>query len=706
MPTVGEIYGILRLKGGEQFANQFKSVAGRVRKELFSIKKAVAGMGLMYLGKKLVDASNKQEEAVQRARASIEQLGGSWDVLGQKILKLASDRQKVTWFGDEDTLRAFSLATDAAGDYMEVMRNLSLIQDIAAGTGRDLATIAEYIGRAIGGDVNMLARYVPAIRRLNKEQRDWTHVRQILIKTYGGRAEELVKNETGRLKQMANNLGDLVEKGGDLLKKILIPIGNLLDPIVSYLNNASQSIRNMIAAVITLGIQLKILSIIISSLSVSMGPAGWLITGLATLAVNFGLFQRATRHATTELGKFKQEIYQLERIQLEQKLRDLQEEYENLSKQMRFDPAKAFFPNVEEITPAMRKMAEEAKKFSNQFWSDVSSPGGEKLQKLKEQIKVIQKRLAELKPKSVKIPPPDTDAAEKGLKHYVDVEKIAQEELDRIQRERLEKIHRHAEERNQIEMTRMSTLYQTEQISYEEYRQFLQKRLEETQGFGTEYINIWAQIQSLEYQKQKEHAERVQSLYRDMMNGIARSAANIGQILASKMMTGAQKVKEMGKQILLALIDILEKQLRAAYLSKLIQSIIDWSSFFRALPQIALAEAGIAALKGMVMAMAEGGVVTRPTLAVIGEGTRFGSYQPEVVAPAKKFEDFAREIIQQVAGPDRTNKRMEIQINNSFSTPLQDRRTAQRMTDEVLKPEVKRMLKKQGRFVNKDVFKK
>ncbi len=706
MPTVGEIYGILRLQGGEQFVNKFKSVTGRVRKELFTIKNAVAGMGLTYLGNKLIQASNKQEEAVQRARAAIEQLGGSWDAVGKKLLDLASKRQELTWFGDEDTLRAFALATDAAGDYEEVMRNISLIQDIAAGTGRDLATIAEYVGRAIGGDVNMLARYVPAIRRLNKEQRDWTHVRQILLKTYGGRAEELVKTEAGALKQTANNLGDLVEKGGDLLKKVLMPLVNILNPIVTWLNNTSQSLRNLIAAVIALGIQLKVLAIILSSLSVSMGPGGWLITGLLTLATNFGLFQRATRDARTELQKFRAEVYKMEKSELEKELQNLQTEFNTLQKKVKWDPARAFFPDVEEITPAMRKYAETMQKFNKQFWSDTSSPAGKRLQELNERIKVLKKRLQELNEESIKIPPPDTSKAENGIRKYVNIEKLAQEELDRLQQKRIQRRREHAAMVKQIEMQRMATLFQTEQISYEEYRQFLQKRLEDARGFGTEYINIWAQIQALDYQQQREQLQKLKEMYNSMMQSIAQSAANIGQILADKMLTGAQKIKEIGKQILLAMIEVLEKKLRVAYLTELINSIIDFTSFLRAAPKIALVEAGIAALKSAVMAMAEGGVVTRPTLALIGEGTRFGSYQPEVVAPAQKFEDFARQIVKQVVSPVQNNRKMEVHINNSFSTPLQDKRMAQRMTDEVLKPEIKRSLKKQGRFVNKDVFKK
>ena len=706
MPTVGEIYGILRLQGGEQFVNKFKSVAGRVRKELFSIKNAVAGMGLTYLGNKLIQASNKQEEAVQRARAAIEQLGGSWDAVGKKLLDLASKRQELTWFGDEDTLRAFALATDAASNYQEVMRNIALIQDVAAGTGRDLATIAEYVGRAIGGDVNMLARYVPAIRRLNKEQRDWAHVRQILLKTYGGRAEELVKTEAGALKQTANNLGDLVEKGGDLLKKVLMPLVNILNPIVTWLNNTSQSVRNLIAGVIALGIQLKVLSIILSSLSVSMGPGGWLITGLVALAANFGLFERATRDARTELQKFRAEVYQMEKSELEKELQNLQTEFNNLQKKIKWDPARAFFPDVEEITPAMRKYAETMQNFNKQFWSDTSSPAGKRLQELNERIKVIKKRLQELDQEQIVIPPPDTNKAESGIKHYVNIEKLAQEELDRMQRERIQKRREHAAKVKQIEMTRMSTLFQTEQISYEEYRQFLQKKLEDARGFGVEYINIWAQIQALDYQQQRKHAERIKAVYQDMMDGIARVASNIGEIVASKMMTGAKKWNEIGRQMLLAIIGILEKKLRAAYLSSLLDSIINFTSFLKNAPLIAAAEAGIAALKSVVMAMAEGGVVTRPTLALIGEGTRFGSFQPEVVAPAQKFEDFARQIVHQVVSPVQNTRKMEVHINNSFSTPLQDRRTAQRMTDEVLKPEIKRSLKKQGRFVNRDVFKK
>jgi len=43
MPTVGELFGVVKLKGGPKFESDFRRTMGRVKKEVFNLRNAFQG---------------------------------------------------------------------------------------------------------------------------------------------------------------------------------------------------------------------------------------------------------------------------------------------------------------------------------------------------------------------------------------------------------------------------------------------------------------------------------------------------------------------------------------------------------------------------------------------------------------------------------------------------------------------------------------
>jgi hypothetical protein len=193
---------------------------------------AIVAIGLKNIIADTIGAFGEQEKAIRSVQVAIEQQGGAWSELGTGVLKLASDLQGKTVFGDEATLAAMAKAINTGADYKKVVESTGIAQDIAAATGRDLGTIFELIGRAIQGQSEQLGRYVPAIKDLNNEQRDWVNVQKILNKQFAGQAAKLATTQTSRIIQMKNAWGDLKEVVGELILKIGSPaVGGLLGAI-------------------------------------------------------------------------------------------------------------------------------------------------------------------------------------------------------------------------------------------------------------------------------------------------------------------------------------------------------------------------------------------------------------------------------------------------------------------------------------------
>ena len=117
---------------------------------------------------------------VRKLQLAIEEQGGDWALLGRQISQLTSDLQKKTIYSDEATMRAMILAINTGANHQEVIKNISLIQDMAAGAACELGAMAEYVGCAMIGDTDGLARYIPGIRELNTKQRTWTNIQKIM----------------------------------------------------------------------------------------------------------------------------------------------------------------------------------------------------------------------------------------------------------------------------------------------------------------------------------------------------------------------------------------------------------------------------------------------------------------------------------------------------------------------------------------------
>jgi len=195
-------------------------------KSLFSLKGALAAVGVtagIMMAKRWVEASNRQEQAVQRLRALIKAQGEDYEKLTPIIERATAALQKKTTYGDEVQMEAMAKMKAVGVSTLEMLKAWPLVLDVAAGANLDLATAAMYVGRAMKGQPEMLARYIPAIRNLSEEQRNWTNVQEILIKQFAGVAREMAKTPAGKVQQLANAWGDLQEKLGDVVKIAIVP---------------------------------------------------------------------------------------------------------------------------------------------------------------------------------------------------------------------------------------------------------------------------------------------------------------------------------------------------------------------------------------------------------------------------------------------------------------------------------------------------
>jgi hypothetical protein len=173
----------------------------------------------------VLDAWMQQEDASKKLEASLKATGTSALVSQGRIEQLASSLQKVTSFGDEATTSAAAMLQQLGKLSEEgLVKIIPLVQDFSAAMGIDLERAAMMVGKTIGTSTNAMTRYGVEIDATATKQEKLDAISKALTEKFGGMAVAMADTTRGGLTQFKNAIGDLMEIGGELLSKVILPI--------------------------------------------------------------------------------------------------------------------------------------------------------------------------------------------------------------------------------------------------------------------------------------------------------------------------------------------------------------------------------------------------------------------------------------------------------------------------------------------------
>jgi TP901 family phage tail tape measure protein len=623
--------------------------------------------------------------------------------------------------------------------------------------------IVETIRQFEGLDLKSLNKFIPDVRAANAVAVLSNNVDKLAaavkaMENSSGAADvafaKMAKGAKFRIEQMKARFSTAAKEMG----KGLFPLYKVTLGFVELLTQMPEVLKVVIVNVGALSVALTTLRTILTAFGVATGPIGWIIAGATALAGVLGIMavesedaaeanvklsksnewlarslekiseqtkQRAGGLNIKELEAEQKALTQI--IQNEAKLQnEIRERLKQASPATR-EPYKLALQETENlITLKQRELSEiisiinERKKREGGFESENTANKAEYYDSLMEKQFEFQEislntYILFLKKRR--------DAQETDSQEYLDFDykikallrdqQVAHDDFLKDQIEQYNESKKNAREKELLDQMsfyeqlgdlEMTLAFDNNEVSFESYVNYLEDKLAATEKFSLQYLQLWQKIQGLQLKNQEDTQKKLKNSWRAATQSMAEFGTNIGAIIADKAMTGAKKWNEFGREVLFAIVDILEKKLLAAQLSSLIDGIINFATFAKNAPLIIAAQAGLAALRGTIASLAEGGVVSRPTLAVVGDRIVAGRNIPEVVAPIDKFETFANQLANRVA-PAEQSQRTEVVVNQNFNTPLQDKRMAKKMTDEVLRPQMTRAFKRGGKFVNRDPFK-
>ena len=282
--------GLKNIEGG------LKGFAGRVQQHHKGI-----GMGMTAMGGAIVGALTfatksaiDQEEGIRRLDASLRALGTSYEVQKSKIEAVTAATQDKTNYGDEASREAISRLVAITGDLELSLKAVEGATDLAALKGMKLEKAAQLVGRAISGEAQSLAMFIPEI----ENTADATEVLNLIQQKYGLQAEasrNAVGSLTARLEDLSQSIAqalipeaeNLAEALEEIVKKVnawvddnqvlvgwLVKWGAALGGIMLFLGP-------LLIALPTLVTIIKGASIAFMALNASMGPIGLIAMAIA-----------------------------------------------------------------------------------------------------------------------------------------------------------------------------------------------------------------------------------------------------------------------------------------------------------------------------------------------------------------------------------------------------------------------------------------
>ncbi len=718
-----ELVGYLRLKGGEQFSRQLRSKAQEVKKAFLTINNAIAGAGITLFLKRINEAANQatsglmglqsvaEFKGIQGADKAVRELEAvKLGLLDVSDASMALKNLLARGYNLEQAVQALNRLSNAAAFGRQSSLSLGeAVKSASEGLKNENSILVDNAGVTKNVSV-MWAEYAKQIgkgvKQLTLQEKIQAEVNGLMRETQGqvGDLTKLANSAAGQQAKLAAQTRSLSVAFGKLFQELVGPVISKLTLLAKFFAESPPHVRNFAAAVIVAAAALKLFGGALTALKPAMGPVGWIVAGITLVISAFGLFQSVTSDATDSLKKFREEAAQMNLQQLQKQWLELTIEQQRLQQE-------------EDRIAQRRKRALEGQATEEELLA---------LRMASQRSAFRRARLAELA-RQLEL---TGDMIQKHQKQNAEKFEAAARQETRAAKERAD---------NHIRFQ-----FETNKISREQYIAYLRQRRNDFTKWSNEWLNLHKELlrqesllnaereraaaqtekhsikirtdvkkilpQQLEraefFDDFEERMSQLRYTVTDIVSFIRNATENIAFYFTDAfdpVAEGTTRLRAAMKEILLTVVDALNRYIVLAKIKTILDAVMKGvfglgEALAKAAP-LAVASGLLTAARGQIAAMADGGIVTRPTLALIGENPRTS---PEIVAPKQDFLSYSRQLIDEVLGGGRGKG--DVQIVQNFQTPLQDRRAARAMAEQVLKPEIRRERKRAGRFINKKVL--
>tara|TARA_R110002012_G_scaffold13648_4_gene57972 strand:- start:2109 stop:3983 length:1875 start_codon:yes stop_codon:yes gene_type:complete len=257
---------------------------------------------IVALGAASVSAFDKQSKAIAQVEAGIKSTGQAAGFTADELMKMASDLQKKTIFGDEDILQGVTAQlltfTNIAGEQFDRTQLAAL--NLSTRLDGDLKSASIQLGKALNDPVANLSALsrsgiqfsdsqketIKSLAETNRLADAQTIILNELDKQYGGAAEAASQAGLGPFQQLQGVLADVSEEFGKLILENLDPLKTALTGVADTLREMSPETKGLIVRIAGIVAVVGPLILIIGKLVQVLGMLGGSIRTINMLMEN------------------------------------------------------------------------------------------------------------------------------------------------------------------------------------------------------------------------------------------------------------------------------------------------------------------------------------------------------------------------------------------------------------------------------------
>jgi hypothetical protein len=284
IPIISEFDGT----GIKKAISQFKDLETNGAKAQFAIKKAAvpAAAALAGLGVALFDATKGalEDDAAQKLLAqTLRKTTGATDAQIKANEDWISTQGTLLGVTDTELRPVLARLAKATGSVTEAQKLATQAMDIAASSGKPLATVTAALEKAYGGNLTALAKLAPEYRAMIKDGASFEEVMAKIAGTTGGAASTAANTAEGQFKRLGVALSETKESIG----AALIPAVEAMLPLLTSFGNWAQKHPGILLA-IGAAIATIAAAIVAVNIAMALNPFSLIaiaVVGLGTLLV-------------------------------------------------------------------------------------------------------------------------------------------------------------------------------------------------------------------------------------------------------------------------------------------------------------------------------------------------------------------------------------------------------------------------------------
>jgi hypothetical protein len=283
MSVVLNIFSEFDSSGVQKAKKEFSQLDGAAEKTKFAFKKALipATAAVAGLGAALFDAT---KGAMEDAAAQDQLANNLRRATGATEQQIAANEDWISTQGtllgitDSELRPVLAKLARATGDVTKAQQYANAAMDIAASTGKPLATVTDAIAKAMGGNLTALAKLAPEYRQMIKDGADFETVMSLIADTTGGAATEAANTAQGQFKRLGIALDETKESVG----AALLPA---IEAVLPYLTKFGDWAAKHPDIIIAVGAAFGVLaaSIMAVNLAMSLNPVSLIVIGIVAL---------------------------------------------------------------------------------------------------------------------------------------------------------------------------------------------------------------------------------------------------------------------------------------------------------------------------------------------------------------------------------------------------------------------------------------